>query len=287
MKVECGQLIDDDAHKYILALTGIHAHYQTIEDKRIQCSNDTPHFRVVGDKHRQSREFVVVDNHSKAFGTVLPDERLDNRKDLTQTRRSDNLGASERIDDVDPALAGLSLVVVPHRDVNAILVLLLLLTLFEALVLKVEAVFEQTFLEELGYVVECDMHQYDGREHIEDDVQKQGIEAHLHRVVEEPHREYKQHQTAHQRIQYLTAGIKLQMFFVARANAGYADKHECGNLAVHKIAVVVNHPPLDTVVNIHEDATPVVKCCGVNRILEELHQYRDVDDRTKYLIKAL
>ena len=58
MKVECRQLIDDNAHRHILALTSVHARYQTIENKRIQCSDDALHLRVVGNEQIAGRLWV-------------------------------------------------------------------------------------------------------------------------------------------------------------------------------------------------------------------------------------
>ena len=49
------------------------------------------------------------------------------------------------------------------------------------------------------------------------------------------------------------------MLLVPRADTGDADKQERRNLAVHKITVIVNHPPLDAPVNINQYATPVVE----------------------------
>ena len=88
---------------------------------------------------------------------MLTDEWLDDGEGLTRTWRTHDPCATERIDNVHPSLAELTLVVVPHGDVHAVFVLLQLLTLLETLVLKVESVFQQTFLQELGDIVKSHM----------------------------------------------------------------------------------------------------------------------------------
>ena len=117
----------------------------------------------------QGRELVVVNDHGKTFCTVLTDKRLDNRKSLTATRRTHYPGATEWVHDVHPSLAELTFIVVAHRDIHAVFVVFLLLALFKTLVLKVKAVFHQSFLQELRDVIQGDMHQYrsdDGCHHI-------------------------------------------------------------------------------------------------------------------------
>ena len=81
---------------------------------------------------------------------MLTDERLDDGEGLTRTWRAYYPCATERIDNVHPSPAELALVVVPHGDVHAVLILLQLLTLLKAFVLKVESVFQQPFLQEFG-----------------------------------------------------------------------------------------------------------------------------------------
>ena len=91
---------------------------------------------------------------------MLSDEWLYDGEGLTRARSADHPCATEGIDDIHPALAELRLVVVAHGDVHAILVLNQFLTLLEGLVLEVEAVFEQPFLQELADVVEGNMDEY-------------------------------------------------------------------------------------------------------------------------------
>ena len=89
-------------------------------------------------------------------------------------RSADHPCTSEGIDDVHPALTELRLVVVAHGDVHAILVLNQFLTLLKGLVLEIEAVFEQSLLQELADIVEGNMDEYrskDGGCHIEPDIE--------------------------------------------------------------------------------------------------------------------
>ena len=146
----------------------------------------------------QCRKLVVVNDHSKALGTMLTNERLDNWEGLTRTRSTYHPCTTERIDDVHPSLAELRLVVVAHGDIHAILILYQLFTLLEGFVLEVETVFEQPFLQELTDVVECHMNedgsQYGGC-HIEPDIESYRIETCVHACLEQPDR-HKRHDEA-------------------------------------------------------------------------------------------
>ena len=106
---------------------------------------------------RQRREFIVVYNHCKALGTVLTDKGLDNRESLTRTRSANHPSTAEGIHDIHPALAELTLIVVAHRDIDAILVLHLVRHLLKTLVLEVEAVFQETVFQVLGDIVKSHM----------------------------------------------------------------------------------------------------------------------------------
>ena len=152
---------------------------------------------------RKGGKLVVVHHHGKAFLAVLTDERLDDGEGLTRTWRADHPRATERIDDVHPSPAELALVVVPHGDVHAVLVLLQLLTLLKAFVLKVESVFQQPFLQEFGDIVKSHMDAdctQDRGCHIEPDVQRDGVEPCVHPMTEEPDRQYGNKESADQRI---------------------------------------------------------------------------------------
>ena len=149
---------------------------------------------------RKSRELVIIYNHSKPLGTVLADERLNDGESLTGTRSTNYPCSSERIHDIHPTFAELALVVIAHRDVYAILVLLQFLALLKRLVLEVETVFEQSFLQELGDIVKGNM-DADGTKnrgsHVEPDVQTDGIEPHIHTMTEKPYRQYGNEQSTH------------------------------------------------------------------------------------------
>ena len=121
----------------------------------------------------QGRELVVVNDHGKAFCTVLTDEWLDDGECLTATWCAHYPGATERVHDIHPSLAELALIVVAHGDIHTVFVVFLLLALLKTLVFKIETVFHQSFLQELRDVVQGDMHQYrsdDGCHHIENGV---------------------------------------------------------------------------------------------------------------------
>ena len=198
---------------------------------------------------RQCRKLVVVCDHGKTFGGVLTDKRFDDRECLTATRSTDHPCTPERIDDIHPALAEFSLVVVPHGDIHAVLVLHQFRTLLETLVLKIEAVFEQTIFKKLGDIIKSDMNQYHanhGCEHIEPDVQAQGIKPCFHRITIQPYRQHNQPYTYYNRIEDLFPTIELQFLLVPRTYAGYADKKECGELTICKVTVIIDYPTLDT-----------------------------------------
>ena len=91
---------------------------------------------------------------------MLTDKRFDNGESLAGTRCADYPCASERIADVHPTFAELPLVIVAHGDIHTVVIGLQILALFKTLVLEVETVFQQSFLQELADVVQGYMHQY-------------------------------------------------------------------------------------------------------------------------------
>ena len=86
---------------------------------------------------------------------MLSNIRFDNRECLTGARGSHYPCSSERIDDVDPAMAEFPLIVEAHRYVHGIRITDTLCGLLETLVLQVEPVFEHAASEVLGYIVKC------------------------------------------------------------------------------------------------------------------------------------
>ena len=62
-----------------------------------------------------------------------------------------------------------------------------------------------------------------------------------------------------QRIEHLPASVKLQMLLVARSHTGDTYQQERSHLAIHEVAVMVNHPPLDASVDIRHYAAQEVQ----------------------------
>ena len=221
---------------------------------------------------------------------MLSDEWLNDGEGLTRTRSADHPCTSEGIDDVHPSLAELRLVVLAHGDIHAILVLNQLLTLLEGLVLEVETVFKQPFLQELADVVEGNMDEYrskDGGSHIKPDIESYRVEARVHTGLEEPDGNERHEKATDQGIEYLTTCIKLDMFLVPGANTGDTDTEDSGEFAPYEITIMIDKPPLHAVMDIADDASPVVKQLWVYGILEELNYQRDVDECSEYLIDGL
>ncbi|EEB23790.1 hypothetical protein BACDOR_03755 [Phocaeicola dorei DSM 17855] len=290
----CGKVVD------VLQLDGVHTarilHIHKVDDVELHAMG---HLAVLGilvlqvmivEFGGESGKLIVVHHHGKALLAVLPDKRLDDGEGLTRTRSTHNPCATERIDDVHPSLAELALVIIAHRDVHAVLVLLQLPALLKALILEVEAVFQQPFLQELRDIVEGDMHQYDtddGSEHIEPSVQTEGIETGHYRMTEQPYGLHNQQHSRQQRIEHLPASVKLQMLLVARSHTGDTYQQERSHLAIHEVAVMVNHPPLDASVDIRHYAAQEVQLLRLQCVGEELHQDGDINHRPEYLVKTL
>ena len=132
---------------------------------------------------------------------MLTNEWLNNGEGFTRTRSTNNPSRTERIDNIHKSLAEFTLVIIPHRDVDTILVLDQLLTLLEGFVLKIETVFQQTLLQELTDIVKSDMYKYrskDGCSHIEPDVQSNGIETCVHTCLEQPYRDKRHNEATNQ-----------------------------------------------------------------------------------------
>ena len=91
---------------------------------------------------------------------MLPDKRVDDAERLTRTRRTQYNRATERIDDINPALVHLLLPVVYHRYVHRIVIVHQSLRLLERLVLEVEAVITHLVIVILGNTIQPLMHQH-------------------------------------------------------------------------------------------------------------------------------
>ena len=112
----------------------------------------------------------------------------------------------------------------------------------------------------------------DGSCHVEPDIQRYHVEPHIHSIAEQPDRQDSDAHTADEWVEYLPSGIELQVLLVSCSYAGDADNHKGCYLTPYKIAVKVDEPPLDSIMNIAYDATPIIKQFRVNGVLEKLHQ---------------
>ena len=108
----------------------------------------------------KGRPFIIIYHHCEAFCRVLPDKRLDNREGLSRTGGADHPCATKRVGDVAPAFSELSFIVEPHRDIHRVFVLHQFRALLKALVFQVEPVFQQSFFQELRYIVQGHVYQY-------------------------------------------------------------------------------------------------------------------------------
>ena len=68
------------------------------------------------------------------------------------------------------------------------------------------------------------------------------------------------------------------MFLVSGANTGDKDTEDSGELAPYEITIMIDKPPLHAVMDIADNASPVVKQLWVYGILEKLNYQRDVDE---------
>ena len=76
------------------------------------------------------------------------------------------------------------------------------------------------------------------------------FDSYIPRIAEEPHRKGYEEYAAHQRVEHLLTGIKLQMLLVSGADAGDADEQEGGHLTEDKVPILVYHPLLDTAMDV-------------------------------------
>jgi hypothetical protein len=90
-------------------------------------------------------------------------------------------------------------------------------------------------------------------------------------MTEEPHGHDSYEETADKRIVHLFTGIELQMLLIPGTNTGDANDKNRGYFAPNQVAIIIDKPPLDTVVDVTENASPIVKKFRVDSILEELN----------------
>ena len=126
-----------------------------------------------------------------------------------------------------------------------------------------------------------------GQYHVEPDVYLQRVDARHDGETEEPYGHGDQPDAAEQRIKHLLLGIHLKVLLVARSHTGDADEQEGRYLGIYQIAVMVDEPCLDAVMDVHEHAVPVVECLRIDGVLEKFKQQRHIDRRTEYLVKSL
>ena len=235
-------------------------------------------------------ELVIINHHRKALGTVLADERLDNAESLTRAWCADDPCASERIDDINPSLAELTLIIVAHGDIDAVLVFYLFFHLLKALVLKVEAVFQQTIFQILGDVIKSYMneHRADNRHYkVYPCAAVEREECGIPVTVEDPDGEEHQNGSKGNGINDHLLGIELQMLFVPGADTGDTYHQECHDLTAEHMTVLINIHQFQPAMQIKEDAAPEVQKFWGDSILEELHDQGNVDECTEYLVQRL
>jgi len=220
------------------------------------------------------RELIVINDHSKTFGTMLTDKRLDNRECLTTTRSTDYPCSTKGVDDIDPSFAELAFVIIPHRNVHTIFIVDIIAHLLKTLVLKIEAVFQKSILQILGDVVKSNVakHCSDNRhDKIQPCTTIQSEEIGRPMLIEHPYGQEHQDNANRNRINDHLLGIELQMFLVSRADAGYADNQQRHHLTMKHMAILIHIHQFNTVMYVHEDATPMIQHIGVYGILEELN----------------
>ena len=182
----------------------------------------------------QSRKLVVIDHHGKALGTVLADEGVDDAEGLARAGRAQDNGSTERIDDVDPAVVKLLLVVIDHRDIDAVLIFLLVTALLKTLIVEIPFIIAYLHAQILGDGIEAlvDEHcTYNGTENIEASVEgitgKSTVEGH---AVEKEAQDY-HGCSGEDRIEHHGLEIPLQALACFRADASNGDTDEFHHLA--------------------------------------------------------
>jgi hypothetical protein len=87
----------------------------------------------------------------------------------------------------------------------------------------------------------------------------------------EPHGQDCDEDSADERIEHLFTGIELQMLLIPGTNAGDTNDKNRGYFTPYQITVIIDKPPLDTVVDVTENTSPIVKKFRVDGILKELY----------------
>ena len=78
-------------------------------------------------------------------------------------------------------------------------------------------------------------------------------------MTEEPHGQDCDEDSADERIEHLLTGIELQMLLIPGTNTGDTNDKNRGYFTPYQITVIIDEPPLDTVVDVTENTSPIVK----------------------------
>ena len=164
----------------------------------------------------------------------MPDERVDDAERLARSRRTQHDGRTEGIDDVDPSLVHLPLIIVYHGDVDRVLVLVLLLRLFKRLVLKVEAVVTQLVVVVPGDAVTSlvDEHRTeDGRDGVKHPVGRDAAHHAAPFADMEHHADHNHGESRDDWIEHHRPDVELQALLRLGADAGHEDEKQLEELA--------------------------------------------------------
>ena len=164
----------------------------------------------------------------------MPDERVDDAEGLSGAGRTKDDGGAEGVDDVDPAVVQFLLVVIDHRDVDAVLVLFLVTALLEALIVKIPFIIANLHAQVLRDGIEAlvDKHRADnGAENIESSIEwitgKGTVEGH---AVEDEAQDY-HGCSGEDRIEHHGLEIPLQALACFRTDTGNGDADKFHHLA--------------------------------------------------------
>ena len=164
---------------------------------------------------------------------MLSDERVDDAKGLTRTRRTQDKRSTEGIDDVDPALSHTFLEIVDHRDIDGIIVFYLLFHLLKTLILKVKTVVAELMVEVFADGIKSLMNEHDTDngtyciDHTVGGETKQRASPH---ILMHQHTCHHKVETDGQRIDDHCLHIELQFLSCLGADAGYADTYQLHKL---------------------------------------------------------
>ena len=165
---------------------------------------------------------------------MLPDERVYYSERLAGAGCSQNDCATERIDDIDPAVVHPAPVIIYHRNIDRIGSFCNFLRLPERFVLEVEAVLADLVVVVLGYSVKplVDEHCADyGAEGIEDPVGRKTEKRHAPCAVVENEAQRHERKPGKHRVYHHSPDIELQRLFRLGADTHHADTYQLGHLA--------------------------------------------------------